>query len=149
MLKSKPPNQHNFEILLVDDDAVIRLLHRKVIRDSEISATIINCKDGREAAQHLQGKASAEITYLVLLDLNMPVMDGWEFLEECRKNYGHLSLHVVVVTSSVNKVDYFKAIKYQEVIAFCTKPFKPATWDKLMASKELKNVFPLPPPNLE
>lgn len=73
-------------ILLVDDYAADNFIHRRLLLGAQITDTVSVCENGREALDWLQQCPSADIPGLMLLDLNMPVMDGWAFLE------GHASL---------------------------------------------------------
>lgn len=132
MSKTTPTNRPDLEILIVDDDAMIRLLHKRQVEKANSGYPVTLCKHGQEAADYLRANAKEGVSYLVLLDLNMPVMNGWEFLEECERHFGHLALHIVVVTSSINRMDELRAREYEQVCGFCTKPLNAQRWRELL-----------------
>ncbi len=126
------------ELLIVDDDKIIHLLHSRVIE---------LCRTGHPVSAHVNGSKALEYIvqhnkpkkfFLVLLDLNMPVMNGWEFLEECQ-NRGLNNIIVVIVTSSTNSADRMRSFDFTQVIAICEKPF---TKNKMMEILELKELKP-------
>ena len=74
------------KILLVDDDPVFQAVARMMIENCQLMDFIIySFRNGEEALDHLLEIRSSPKDSLVLLDLNMPVMNGWEFLEELKK----------------------------------------------------------------
>ena len=99
------------KILCVDDDPITLMLCKKVVERVGFAKEIITAKHGLEAIEYFdnlfeESKVNDSIVYpkLVLLDLNMPVLDGWEFLETyMRKEYDNLfsSTKFIVLSSSV------------------------------------------------
>ena len=76
------------KILCVDDDPITLMLCKKVVERVEFAKEIITAKNGQEAIQYFDNlaqelKNNIPVVYpkLVLLDLNMPIMDGWQFLD--------------------------------------------------------------------
>ncbi|WP_051286466.1 response regulator [Salinimicrobium terrae] len=120
MLKSG--NAGRLEVLVVDDDKVVTLLHKNSLKSSNIDHSPVLCYNGKEALEYLQQNDRSDKHFLILLDLNMPVLDGWKFLKELRKNPPKARVYVIVVTSSINHQDYVKAQTYDQVIQFCRKP---------------------------
>jgi CheY-like chemotaxis protein len=93
LLNNLALKQKNVDVLIVEDEADIReLLVRQL---TAIGWTARDCKDGLEALLHLQHK----IPDIILLDLMMPKMDGFEFLEELRKLPGADKVPVVILTA--------------------------------------------------
>jgi CheY-like chemotaxis protein len=111
-------NTPALSLLLVEDDdvaaeAVIRGLHRHAM-----NCPVVPAEDGRAALQILRGQHSERrITkpYLVLLDLNLPRMNGFEFLRELRADPDLRSTVVFILTTSGAEADRARA--YQEIIA--------------------------------
>jgi CheY-like chemotaxis protein len=101
-------------VLVVDDDADIRVALCELLEhEGYRTATAVN---GEQALRFL---TSGERPCLVLLDLMMPVMDGWQFLEEQRKDPALASIPIVVVTAAGNRIgDRLDGITVLE------KPFK-------------------------
>lgn len=119
------------KILCVDDDPITLMLCKKVVERVDFAKDIITANNGEEAIQYFdklfeERKVNDSIVYpkLVLLDLNMPVMDGWEFLESyITKNYQNVftSTRFIVLSSSIDPYDINRAKTYP-VIGFLSKP---------------------------
>jgi len=61
---------------------------------------------------------------IILLDLNMPVMDGWQFLDAFIKKYPNQDVHIFIVTSSIDQADIDKAASYKLVSNYVVKPLQ-------------------------
>lgn len=119
------------KILCVDDDPITLMLCKKVVERVGFAKEIITAKHGLEAIEYFdnlfeESKVNDSIVYpkLVLLDLNMPVLDGWGFLETyIRKEYDNLfsSTKFIVLSSSVDPYDINRSKSYP-VIGFLSKP---------------------------
>jgi CheY-like chemotaxis protein len=119
-------------VLLVDDDFATNFINKKIIQKANLTEHIQVTLNGKEAIDYLckQGKFESidnneyPSPELILLDINMPVMDGWEFIEA----YKNLNLEnkedilVVMLSSSFNPADRAKAESIQEISAFNQKP---------------------------
>jgi CheY-like chemotaxis protein len=91
-------------ILLVEDDTVDAMTVRRALKEAGSSRTLVHRLDGEEALEYLRG-AHGDMPGLILLDLNMPRMNGLEFLE-CKQADEQLrSIPVVVLTTSTNAKD--------------------------------------------
>ncbi len=118
-------------ILCVDDDPITLMLCKKVIGKSSFSNEIITAKNGEEAIhffdnikQNSSENETPNIPQLILLDLNMPIMGGWEFLD-CfsTETYAEFnSVKVVILSSTIDPEDLNNAKKYPVVIDFLPKP---------------------------
>jgi CheY-like chemotaxis protein len=108
------------EIVLVDDDKLQYMLVKSVLNkiDSKIKITFF--RNPEDALIYLQENEEAKLPTLILLDLNMPEMTGWEFLEQYT-NYEHKS-KVVILSSSIDANDITKANIHPDVLEFCSKP---------------------------
>lgn len=119
-------------ILCVDDDPITLMLCKMVITRSEFSKQIITAQNGEEALQYFDdlrlnnlGTAIVEYPKLIFLDLNMPVMGGWEFLDHFSKEEYRSSFpecKVVVLSSTIDPDDIRKAKTYSMVLDFLSKP---------------------------
>jgi CheY-like chemotaxis protein len=101
------PNGNTVNVLLVEDDEVDRKVVHRAFAKHRIANPIIEARDGIEALEIMRGEngnAPLQRPYLVLLDLNMPRMNGMEFLREIRRD-DHLqdSLIFVLTTSREEK----------------------------------------------
>lgn len=109
----------NLETIIADDDEMVMFLHKIAVTESGLSPKPVVAFNGNEALQFIQKNPAGP--FLVLLDINMPVMDGWEFLEAI-KNFKTPAVFVVMVTSSVDSRDKRKAFNYAQVIEYIEKP---------------------------
>jgi CheY-like chemotaxis protein len=110
-------------ILLVDDDHEDSYFHKLVINEMNITNSIQVAENGLEALEFLK-KENQVIPELIFLDINMPKMNGWEFLEQ----YKHLDknqkarITIVMLTTSVNPDDLRRAQEMEDVTGYKTKP---------------------------
>ena len=113
-------------ILLVDDDEATNFLHKIMINDAECTEQIHVCKNGKEAIEYLTNSIEGKYPQpdLIFLDINMPVMNGWEFLEEYQKlnDEQKAKMVLVMLTTSINPDDYEKSKEYPDVAGFRNKP---------------------------
>lgn len=143
---SKSASSTQFEIVIVDDDKVISLLHKNHIRHFNSSCSPVACYNGQEALEYLREKDKEGNCFLIFLDLNMPVINGWEFLKHIEKGDYLSKISVVVVTSSINSVDEKKALKYQSVISFCRKPLTEESIEKIVSLVEVQEIMQMSKP---
>jgi CheY-like chemotaxis protein len=108
----------DYEVLIVDDDDVAREGIMRGMRANDIDLRVTIATDGRDALAVLRGKDPERIIHsplMILLDLNMPEMNGFEFLRELRGDPS-LTRHVVfAVTTSESTQDHRYA--YQHHVA--------------------------------
>lgn len=105
------------KILLVDDDEIFLMLAKINIEKVIPDATIYTAANGEEAMTFLTNQ---EVD-VIFLDLNMPIMDGWELLERL-KNHDKVSQKIFVVTSSIDPSDKKKAEDNPLVTSMVEKP---------------------------
>jgi len=104
------------EILLVEDNVADILLTKKALEQEKVCNHIGVAKDGVEALQYLRGEgefANANRPDLILLDLNMPRMDGQEFLAELKADENLRCIPVIVLTSSDADEDIYRSYNLQ------------------------------------
>lgn len=111
------------KILIVDDDPTIVFLHKTLMIKRGITDNPLTFLNGKEAYDYLEEEKPGESSYVILLDINMPVMNGWQFLDKLEKDNFSSRIDVAIVTSSVDKADREKASSYDSVVAYLTKPF--------------------------
>jgi CheY-like chemotaxis protein len=128
-------------ILCVDDDPITLMLCKKVIGKTTFSNKIITAQNGEEALSYFDeikndfevNNKSTPLPQLIFLDLNMPVMGGWEFLD-CfsSSDYSNFNtIKVVVLSSTIDPEDLQKASTYPMVIDFLSKPITLSMLDYL------------------
>ncbi|MBY5949491.1 response regulator [Algoriphagus marincola] len=110
----------NFDLLIVDDDPAFRKIHEALVSRSEFHQAPVLLENGQTTIEYLESNPSGN--KLLLLDIFMPVVDGWavlDYIEELKKPE---SIKVILITSSVNKSDKVKAMDYVSVIEYIEKP---------------------------
>ena len=117
-------------ILLVDDDPTSCFLTQYIVEEMKLTDQVYTATSGREALDFIRSKGALPdfSLDLILLDINMPDMDGFEFLEAFENLPNKLKSSVVMLTTSSNMRDVDKAKIYQ-VIDYVNKPI---TEDKLI-----------------
>lgn len=108
--------------LIVDDDKAVQFFHKLTVTESKLSDDPLIFVDGQKALDYLDLNFKESDYYLVLLDINMPVMDGWEFLKIVSEKPYTDHVFLAMVTSSVDRADKEKATAYTQVIDFVEKP---------------------------
>ncbi|AWV97999.1 response regulator [Arcticibacterium luteifluviistationis] len=97
-------------ILLVDDDHITNFIHQKIIDNLKCAKHVKVAKNGLEAIDYLK-QDSTVLPDLIFLDINMPKMNGWEFLEAYGNldNEGKENTVIIILTTSQNPDDFEKA----------------------------------------
>ena len=127
-------------ILLVDDCQATNFIHRLVIDNYGCAETVVECRDGAKALDYLRtGTDKHPQPELILLDINMPVMNGWEFLEayETLPSKQKAGAVVVMLTTSQNPDDKARAEERGMISAFTLKPL-----DEEKLEAILKQYYP-------
>ena len=112
------------KVLLVDDDKVVNFINRLTIGDHSADCEVAEAHDGQQAIEHLMAEEACPD--VILLDINMPGMDGFEFLNEYEKR-GKCCYNskIYVLTSSPRDEDREKAMANRLVKGFFDKPLSP------------------------
>lgn len=125
--------------MIVDDDEVNNLICTHIIREFDQTIEVVSLTRGSEAILFLQNSITenqATLPDVILLDINMPIMSGWDFIEECRKLDINLQqkMQLFMLTSSQFYQDEEIATRYSEVTGLFTKPLSFNILDKIESS---------------
>ena len=124
-------NLKPIKVMLVDDQKMANFITRKLIEVTGFSTEVVDYTIPQEALLDLNNTN----TDLIFLDLNMPEVNGWQFLEVLTEKQNQTQ--VVIVTSSTSKHDKEKAQKYAQVIDFLEKPLTKNTILSLKSKLDL------------
>jgi CheY-like chemotaxis protein len=123
-------------ILLVDDNEGDNVLHSIIIEEAQVSQQVKIATDGKEALSYLKNTLEAGTNFpkpeLIFLDLNMPGMNGFEFLKEYEKlNDGYQAM-IVILTSSDDPIERSEALSMKSVTDYINKPLDSDTLIELI-----------------
>lgn len=125
-------------ILLVDDDKATNFLNRRLLRKIEAAKEIQVVRNGSEAMEYLEKAVTFKTGFprpdLILLDINMPMVDGWEFLEryaDFSETY-KASTVVVMLTTSLRESDQERVTQFKEVKDLIRKPLTQAAVEQIL-----------------
>ncbi|TDN81587.1 response regulator receiver domain-containing protein [Salegentibacter sp. 24] len=103
-------------IILVDDQPIANFITRKLLEIEGYNKDVVDFTNPEKALIYLEDKQNT----LIFLDLNMPEMNGFEFLDTLKaKGYQH---RIIILTSSTSTIDRQRAQKYASVIDYIEKP---------------------------
>lgn len=110
------------KIYIIDDDPIYKLVTKKLIENTKLFSHTKEFSNGSEAYEYFE--STEDIPEVILLDLEMPEMDGWEFLTEfCRlEKQLNKESTIYIASSSIAIEDKEKAKKFKCVKAFLSKP---------------------------
>lgn len=124
-------------IMCIDDDPIALLVIGSCIKKAGIANEIIRMESAENALNYFRVlQDDASIPSLIFLDLNMPVMDGWDFLREFTKEFPTYvsQTKVVILSSSVDPEDKFLSEENSLVLKFLPKPISVEVLLELVSS---------------
>lgn len=138
------------KVFCIDDDPIALILCEMVIKKAEFAQEVITAKNGKEGIMWFseyfsknKKQSRPDPPQLILLDLNMPVMNGWDFLEDYLMKYADRipETKVVIISSTVNPEDFLRANRYDIVIDFINKPLTTEGLEGLMENEHMVSYF--------
>jgi CheY-like chemotaxis protein len=130
-----------FIICIIDDDEVYKFTITKIIEIKNLAKKILVFSDGEEALDFMVDNVgnNQKLPDVIFLDINMPVMDGFQFMEEYVKIKPRVGKKIIIymVSSSVDPVDLQRAKKFSDISDYIVKPIKSDQLSKIVDSLEL------------
>lgn len=130
------------KVLCVDDDDVALFISKVLIQNASFAAEIETASTGSKALDYFEtlneGDNAPEV---IFLDLNMPEMDGWQFLTEFQKKYGnkYSNIYIVILSSTIDDNDRLRADKHKLVDRFICKPLTHETLGEIYNELQERN----------
>ena len=111
-------------ICIIDDDSIYLMLVNRIISMSRLSEEVTEFVNGKDAYDYLRqlNLMGEKMPDVILLDLNMPIWDGWDFLDEFQSLRLESYPSVYIITSSTDSLEREKGMAYPMVKGFVSKP---------------------------
>ena len=125
-----------FIICIVDDDEVYQFSATRIINATKLAKKILVFNDGQQAIQFLIDNIAETINIpdVIFLDINMPIMDGWQFIEEyivLRPRIGKI-ITLYMISLSVDSLDINRANRMSEISDYIVKPITQEMFKELI-----------------
>jgi CheY-like chemotaxis protein len=133
-------------LLSIDDDRMILKLTELMAKRHHFAENVRTLSDGQEGIEYFENEIqnqTAPVPELIFLDLNMPTMSGWEFMDRYTERFQKLysQTKICILTSSIDPRDERKANEYPSIIAFLHKPITKELLDNLANHDSLRHFF--------
>lgn len=118
------------KVVLIDDDQVNNFVCESIIKSEKFADEVTSfeyAEDALEYLKHIATQQPEEFPDLIFLDINMPGMDGWSFIEEYKLLPEEATRHccLFMLSSAVDRKDIICAKSYKEIRDFFSKPLSP------------------------
>ena len=127
-----------FKICLIEDDPAFMYLARLIVQTVDNTADILSFDDGSQAFKFLEKNKTdfSSLPDVIFLDLNMPYMDGWAFLDayDTIKNDFSKTIPIYILSSSISESDISRAASNPLVVEFMSKPFEEQKLAEILSS---------------
>lgn len=127
-------------VCLIDDDKIYQFTATMILEATGLTNSIAAFLNGKDAINFLKDPnttLNSQLPDIIFLDINMPVMNGWEFLEEFQQFSASLSqpIKIYLVSSSVDESDINKSKNYPSVTDYVIKPLNRDKYRQLLTSQ--------------
>lgn len=128
---------------IIDDDPIFIYGTKRIMKEVNFSDTILEYNNGQEALEELSQRSQAKelMPEVIFLDLNMPIMSGWEFLEEFKKLPipNEKRIIIYIVSSSVDPRDLERVKDFKQVDKYILKPVTPNDLEAVLGATKNQN----------
>jgi CheY-like chemotaxis protein len=126
---------------IIDDDTINQFVFTKIIAAQKFTKEIVSFLNAELAITFLEDNIATpeNLPDVIFVDINMPMMDGWDFLEEYKKLGVNKKTLIYLLSSSINPYDIEKAQKIPLVSGYIIKPIKNEKLKDIIASLHLIN----------
>ncbi len=124
-------------ILIIDDDPISIVILKKNLELVEVTKKITTFNNGKDALNYLKKEYQEDERYTIFLDINMPKMNGWEFLKKTEAFLIPKNTTIYLLTSSINKLDKEKATQFPIIKQYLSKPISKEILKEIKIENEL------------
>lgn len=127
---------------IVDDDPIFIFATKKVMQMAGFCNSFMIFRNGKEALDGLTAivNSGSILPDVLLLDLNMPIMDGWQFLDEFIKIKLPRTTTIYIVSSSIDPEDMERATQYEQVENYIIKPVTQKSLTEILSARGSKDA---------
>jgi CheY-like chemotaxis protein len=137
------------KVLCVDDDTISLTISQLLLKRTGFATEVNTVIDGSEALEYFEDlfatnpNPAENAPELILLDINMPVMNGWEFLQEYTPRFLDKlpNTHIVILSSTIDPEDFALAKQYPVVVQFISKPLSIENLEELRSNPAMAPFF--------
>ena len=137
------------KVLCVDDDTISLTISQLLLKRTGFASEVDTAIDGSGALEYFENLFANDpdpignAPELILLDINMPVMNGWEFLQEYNPRYAEklVNTHIIILSSTIDPEDFALAKQYPVVMQFISKPLSIENLEELKSAPFMKQYF--------
>lgn len=123
-------------LFLVDDDHIFLMIMKRMIIQTDAVESVDSFENGSDILEYLKANLSKPdaLPEIILLDLNMPIMDGWQFLDAYREIQDQLArnIRIYILSSSNFEEDIRRAVEYPMVTEYLVKPLDPEKLQEIL-----------------
>ncbi|MCH8556766.1 MAG: response regulator [Balneolia bacterium] len=127
--------------LIVDDDHIFIFIAKKMLESAGFTSDPVVFGNGKKALQYLEEHADDADHFAIFLDINMPILNGWEVLDKLSEMPVKERISVYMVTSSVDSSDKKRAATYEVMKGFLEKPVGKEKYASLKEHEALREFF--------
>ncbi|WP_138484041.1 response regulator [Dyadobacter bucti] len=129
----------NKTVVIVDDDLIVRLVTQRMVHNIDSSINCHQCDNGEVGLSTIENLQNGTDYVVVLLDINMPVLNGWQFLDRLQQMNIVASdkFHLYMITSSTDASDRIKARSYPVIKKLYHKPLSNQDLKEILFSNEM------------
>ena len=129
----------NKTVIIVDDDPIVRLVTQRMMHNIDSSVNCHQCENGEVGLSVIEKLQNVTDYVVVLLDINMPVLNGWQFLDRLQQMSIVASdkFQLYMITSSTDASDKIKAKSYPVIKKFYHKPLSNQDLKEILISNEM------------
>ncbi len=136
-------NQSSRPLIVVDDDSIVFMMINRMVKKRQINVEVTEVECASALLNNLRNKNNDTSSGIILLDLNMPNMDGWTFLEQLINLKIDCPHKIYIHSSSDSLMDVNRAKSYEGIVnGYITKNISPETLLMLLEAYESNSFNP-------